>query len=188
MNCARALNGFAALSFALSLSFICHGAEERLRLAVGADVYTLHTFDSVNPSLHYFGRYAFRNELTGGTRLHLFPGGRFVISEWVDIGGDKPAAEGTYEVLGTRLVLRFSKIRLQAESIASRFDDLHLAWGWIEKPGYVTGSTVFIFPKQQWEKLNEGSKDVRYMRRTVEYNDWERILRAYSERLDKQGQ
>jgi hypothetical protein len=56
----------------------------------------------------------------------------------------------------------------------------------MEKPGYVTGFEVFIFPEREWEKLKIGPNEVRYMRRTIEYNDWERILREYSTQIDEQ--
>lgn len=152
-----------------------------IRLPVGHEILTLNSFEKIYPRMHYFGEYVFPDEHTGGTKLHLFPNSDFVISEWLDIGPDQLQAAGTFAVRGDCLTLQFSKTRPGQESLKNRFSDLHLQWGSIQKEGYVTGFEVFVFFGQEWKKLKESSHEVRYMQRKIEYNDWEKILRDYSE-------
>lgn len=190
MNLRRASNrvlliGCAVLMLISSASF---AAEKKLRITVGSDIYTLYPYEGAYLGRHYFGKYSFPYELTAGTLLHLFPNGRFVISDWIDIGGERTLATGSFEVRDTELILNFSKFRPGMESIASRFADLRVLWGWMEKPGYVTGFEAFVFPKAEWEKLTEAPRGARYMRRTREYNDWERILSNYSDKIEKREQ
>ena len=163
----------------LLLSVAAPAADEKLRLPVGREVYTLKPFREVAPRRHYFGVYAFPFDLTGGTRLHLFPNGRFIISTWLDIGPDELQAAGSYQVRDDRLTLRFSRVSPGHEGLKKKFADLYLLWGWIEKKDYVTGFEVFVFPSEAWTTLKTNPAEVHYLRRQTEYNDWERILRDY---------
>src|SRR5262245_35114049 len=93
------------------LSMASYAAEKELRLPVGREVFTLSPFSEISFHWHYFGEYRFPIQFTGGTKLHLFPNGRFVISEWSDIGPDELQAAGSYQVRADRLLLQFSRIR-----------------------------------------------------------------------------
>jgi hypothetical protein len=74
-----------AVAYTLLFSCLSIAQEEALHVTVGSDVFALSPFDGAYPGHHYFGEYAFPFELTGGTELHLFPNGQFVISKWTDI-------------------------------------------------------------------------------------------------------
>jgi hypothetical protein len=169
---------FLPIAFIL-LAMASSAAEKELRLPVGREVFTLSAFGEVAPRRHYFGEYRFPIEYTGGTKLHLFPNGRFVISEWSDIGPDELQAAGSYQVRADRLTLKFSQIRRGHEELRRRFSDLHLLWGWIQKKDYVTGFEVFVFPSEGWQTLKTNPEKADYLQRRTEYNDWERILRDY---------
>ncbi len=190
MNLPRTLSYALLICCALVLvsSPVALAAEAKRRINVGGEVYTLYPYEQVYLGRHYFGQYAFAYEFTAGTLLHLFPNGRFVISDWIDVGGSRTLATGSFEVREPELILKFSKFRPGMESIASRFSDLRIAWGSIENPEYVTGFEALVFSKTEWEKLAETPRDVRYMRRTREYNDWERILSNLTDKIDKREQ
>ena len=172
------MNRFLPLACIL-LSVVASAADKELRLTVGREVFTLNPFGEVAPRRHYFGEYVFPTQYTGGTKLHLFPNGHFVISEWLDIGLDELQAAGSYQVRDDRLTLQFSRISPGHEGLKKKFADLHLFWGWIEKKDYVTGFEVFVFPPEDWETLKTKPEKVNYLQRRTEYNDWERILRDY---------
>jgi len=154
-------------------------ADERLRLPVGSKVFTLRTFGQVNPNWDYFGEYHFPLMYTGGTKLHLFPNGRFVISEWVDVGGDELLAAGSFKLHNDRLALEFSRIAAEHEHLKQRFSDLHLLYGRIETETTVSGFEVFVFTGKGWETLRTDGAKPEYLSRHREYSDWESILRGY---------
>lgn len=163
---------FAAKSFA---------ADDELRLPVGREVFTLNSFSGTSPRRHYFGEYRIPIQYTGGTKLHLFPNGRFVISEWSDIGPDELQAAGSFRVDADRLSLKFSRVLPGHEDLKRKFSDLHLLWGLIEKKDYVTGFEVFVFPAEAWRALKAKPEKARFLflQRGTEYNDWQTILRDY---------
>jgi len=154
---------------------------DSLRLPVGAEIYTLHTFNGATQRNHYFGVYRFPIEDTGGTELHLFPNGRFVISEWSDIGLDRLQATGSFRINADRLTLHFSRILPRHENLKTKFSNLHLLWGWIEKKDYMAGFEVFVLPADAWQMLKTKPEKARFLflQRQVEYNDWQAILRDY---------
>jgi hypothetical protein len=153
--------------------------DKELRLPFGREVFTLHPFSGTSPHNHYFGEYRFPIEYTGGTKLHLFPNGRFVISEWLDIGPDELQAAGTFRLDGDQLSLQFTRVRPGHEELKTKFSDLHLLYGRIEKKDYVTGFEVFVFPADAWQALKANPGKADYLRRGTEYNDWQTILRDY---------
>ena len=100
-----------------------------------------------------------------------------MVSRWLDIGPNEFLASGQYNVNGTRLVLTFTKIEKGREAELNWLSDLHVVWGDIQRKGYVTGFKVFAIPGSDWDKLQHGEKDAKFMVRKVPYNDWEKILR-----------
>jgi hypothetical protein len=165
-----------AAALALCFALIAQGVELRTR----GETYTLNPFDApLSGTYNYFGQYAFPIEHTGGTLLHLFPNGLFVVSKWTDIGPNEFLASGRYNVKEARLALSFSKIEMGRERDLTWLSDLHVVWGNIKRENYVTGFEVFVFSGSDWEKLMRGAKEVTFMERKVPYNDWEHILHEF---------
>jgi hypothetical protein len=94
-----------------------------------------------------------------------------VISEWSDIGPDELQAAGSFRVDGDNLSLQFSRVRPGHEDLKTKFSDLHLLWGWIEKKDYVTGFEVFVFPPEAWQALKLNPEKSDYLQRGTEYNE-----------------
>lgn len=155
--------------------------EEKLRLPVDREVFTLAPFSETSPRKHYFGEYRFPIDATGGIKLHLFPNGRFVVSKWSDVQPDELKAAGSFQVDGDRLLLQFARVVPGYEDLKTRFADVHLLWGWIEQKDFVTGFEVFVFPSDAWEALKTDPDKARFLflQRATEYNDWQTILREY---------
>jgi hypothetical protein len=166
--------------FAAAFAFCFALAAQGVELSARGETYTLNPFDApLSGTYNYFGQYAFPIEYTGGTLLHLFPNGVFVVSNWTDVGPNEFLASGKYNVKETRLALTFSKIEKGRESDLTRLSDLHVVWGNIKRQNYVTGFEVFVFAGTEWDKLMRGAKAVTFMQRRVPYNDWEYILREF---------
>ena len=175
------------------LLFVCailavkaFAADDKLQLPVGREVFTLNPFSEISTRRHYYGEYRFPTEATSGTKLHLFPNGQFVISEWSDIGPDELQAAGSFRVDADRLSLQFSRVLPGHEDLKTKFHDLHLLWGWVEKKDYVTGFEVFVFPAEAWQALKAKPEQARLLslQRGTEYNDWQIILRDYEGRKE----
>src|SRR5262245_52190023 len=157
----------------LIFSITAFADEAELQLPVGDEVFTLYQFGEVFPRQHCFGEYRFPIQLTGGTKLHLFPNNRFVISGHSDIGPDELQAAGTFRVNEDRLTLEFSRVQPGKENLKTKFSALHILYGRIQKKNYVTGFEVFVFSSDEMEKLKAKAERPRYMQRGTEYNDWE---------------
>lgn len=172
----------------LSICMICavpvRAGDADFRLPWGREVFTLRPFDGISLRSHYFGEYRFPDDFTSGTKLHLFPNGRFVISKWTDIGPDKLQASGSFRVNGDRLLLEFSRIHPDHEDLKTKFSDLRLFVGQIQKDKYITGFEVFILPADAWAAFQADPEKINFLilQRRAEYNDWQAILKDYEAR------
>jgi hypothetical protein len=150
---------------------------ERPTLEVGKHIYSLHPF--TGPEARYSGVYKSPEDSAGGTELHLFPNGRFVVVKAVDAGRDTLLGAGTHRIDGDHLELRFE--RSAHPDIAKRFADLHIQRGLIQGAGEVKGSAAFVIGKDDWHALLQGQTRARYQLRIREYADSRQAL----EQLEK---
>jgi hypothetical protein len=151
-------------------------ASNEWHLRVYQDTYDLFAFSQATERTHYFGVYLSPAALLGGTELHLFPNGRFVIAESSDIAADETQALGSYKVSHSRLELKFESIKPKREALKAEYSNLYIAWGHIHKGKYLTGFEVFVFSENEWHKMQRTS-DAEFLQRRKEYTDWQRKLR-----------
>ena len=161
---------------------IAHAADKLEQKFFTRDgVYHLGAFDQTAGDDNYFGVYSSPFAHTGGTELHLFPNGRFVIVLFMDIAPEEVLARGSYKVVETSLLLDFSLSKPISEKLRKKFTGLRIVHGYRDKAQYPADSAAFVFFSESWEKLSARDLDVQFMKRMQEYRDWERILRRYEE-------
>lgn len=169
-----------AIAILLTLS-TAFSAEKELRIEHRkGEVLALSKFEEATLDFHYFGRYAFSAERTGGLRLHLFPDGSFVISDWGDIRDEEVVAVGKFKHANGKLSLEYGKIDDKRAEIKARFSSLNLFFGRVEKAGQVSGFDVFLFDDKALQELSTGTSTKHdYLTMDTQYYDWPKILSEF---------
>ena len=167
--------GFRIIALAFAL---LSATAEATKLHARGETYTIApaTSDDLNRQ-DYFGVYEFPFDLTGGTRLSLFPNHQFVISSWSDIGiHDFLDAYGTFSIHDAHLKLDTSNVSDERRDSLKLFSGLKLAYGYVQKGDITYDQRYFLVPDVEWKKLDHGQKMFNFLCLATPYYDWESIL------------